>query len=104
MSATAVMHTIVRPRLHCSGRIPASLPATTTARTAVPGGSTFRVIDDPASDRVAAKLLIIDKDMALMLEWLRQAFPAPAYRVQVAATGAEGLKQVRIDAARRYSP
>ena len=98
MSATAVMHTIVRPRLHCSGRAPASLPATTTARTAVPGGSTFRVIDDPASDRVAAKLLIIDKDMALMLEWLRQAFPAPAYRVQVAATGAEGLKQVRIDA------
>jgi two-component system nitrogen regulation response regulator GlnG len=91
------MHTIVRPKLHSFGRAPASLSATTTAHTAVPGRSIFRVIDDRASRHVTPKLLIIDKDMALMPEWLRQAFPAPAFRVQVAATGAEGLRQVRID-------
>ena len=97
MPATAVMHTIVHPRLHCFGLAPASLSATTTAHTAAPGRRTFRVIDDRDSCRVTAKLLIIDKELVPMAGWLRQAFPAPAHRVQVAATGADGLAQVRID-------
>ena len=97
MSAPAAPCTIVSPRLHCFGRAPASLPATTVANAAVPGRSTFRVIDDRASCRVTADLLIIDKDMALMPEWLREAFPVSAYRVRVAGTGAEGLRHVRTD-------
>jgi len=80
MLATAPRHLIDRPKLQCFGRAPASLPASAAALTAAPGGSTFRVIDDRASCRVTAKLLIIDKDMAPMPEWLRQAFPAPTHR------------------------
>jgi DNA-binding NtrC family response regulator len=97
MSATAVSHTIVRSTVPCFGRAPVSLSATPAASIAAPGRSTFRVIDDRAICRVPANLLIIDEDVAQMPEWLRQAFPAPAHRVQVAATGAEGLGQVRID-------
>jgi DNA-binding NtrC family response regulator len=97
MPATAASRTTVRPGPHCFGRAPASVPATTAAYAAAPGRSTFRVIDDGAICRVTGNLLIIDKDMALMPEWLRQAFPPPAHRVQFAASGAEGLRQVRID-------
>jgi DNA-binding NtrC family response regulator len=40
-------------------------------------------------------LLLIDDDPALILEQVRQAFPAPRYRVDVAGTGAEGIEHVR---------
>src|ERR1700732_545788 len=39
-------------------------------------------------------LLLIDDDPALIPEQVRQAFPAPRYRVEVAGTGAEGLERV----------
>src|SRR5262244_2554185 len=39
-------------------------------------------------------LLLIDDDPALTPGQVRQAFPAPAHRVEVAATGAEGLERV----------
>src|SRR5437763_3938824 len=41
-----------------------------------------------------ARLLLIDDDPALIPEQVRQAFPAPRYRVEVAGTGAEGLERV----------
>src|SRR3954463_13836947 len=41
-----------------------------------------------------ARLLLIDDDPALIPGQVRQAFPAPAHRVEVAGTGAEGLEQV----------
>src|SRR5437868_14553368 len=42
-----------------------------------------------------ARLLLIDDDPALIPEQVRQAFPAPRYRVEVAGTGAEGLERIR---------
>ena len=42
-----------------------------------------------------AHLLLIDDDPALIPDQVRQVFPAPAHRVEVAATGAEGLKRIR---------
>jgi two-component system nitrogen regulation response regulator GlnG len=45
-----------------------------------------------------ARLLLIDDDPALIPEQVRQAFPAPAHRVEVAGTGAEGLERVRAGA------
>src|ERR1700681_2278015 len=39
-------------------------------------------------------LLLIDDDPVLIPEQVRQAFPAPRYRVEVAGTGAEGLERV----------
>ena len=42
-----------------------------------------------------AHLLLIDDDPVLIPEQVRQAFPAPRYRVEVAETGAEGIECVR---------
>jgi len=42
-----------------------------------------------------AHLLLIDDNPALIPGQVRQAFPAPAHRVEVAGTGAEGLERVR---------
>jgi two-component system nitrogen regulation response regulator GlnG len=44
-----------------------------------------------------AQLLLIDDDPDLIPEQVRQAFPAPRFRVHVASTGAEGLKRVNAD-------
>src|SRR5262245_35843934 len=41
-----------------------------------------------------AHLLLIDDDPALAPGQVRQAFPAPAHRVEVAATGADGLGRI----------
>jgi two-component system nitrogen regulation response regulator GlnG len=43
-----------------------------------------------------ARLLLIDDDPDLLLEQVRQAFPAPHHQVQVADTGSEGLRQIRV--------
>jgi two-component system nitrogen regulation response regulator GlnG len=43
------------------------------------------------------RLLLIDDDPALIVEQVRQAFPRPEHRVEVAGTGAEGLRQVRAE-------
>src|SRR5438477_1408682 len=42
-----------------------------------------------------AHLLLIDDDPAMVPEQVRHAFPAPEHRVEVAGTGAEGLKRAR---------
>jgi two-component system nitrogen regulation response regulator GlnG len=42
-----------------------------------------------------AHLLLIDDDPVLIPEQVRQAFPAPRYRVDVCGTGVEGLERVR---------
>src|SRR5438309_8923353 len=41
-----------------------------------------------------AHLLLIDDDPAMVPEQVRHAFPAPAHRVEVAGTGAEGLQRI----------
>src|SRR5216684_8602044 len=41
-----------------------------------------------------AHLLLIDDDPALIPGQVRQAFPAPDHRVEIAGTGAEGLQRV----------
>src|SRR6058998_2399750 len=41
------------------------------------------------------QLLLIDDNPALIPGQVRQAFPAPAHRVEVAATGAEGLERIQ---------
>ena len=42
-----------------------------------------------------AHLLLIDDDPVLIPKQVRQAFPAPSHRVEVAGTGAAGLEHVR---------
>src|SRR5215469_15050775 len=42
-----------------------------------------------------ANLLLIDDDPDLIAGQVRRAFPAPAHRVEVARTGADGLARVR---------
>src|SRR5262245_42722522 len=44
-----------------------------------------------------AHVLLIDDDPALIPEQVRQTFPAPGHRVEIAGTGAGGLEQVRGD-------
>ncbi|HEV3164171.1 MAG TPA: sigma-54 dependent transcriptional regulator, partial [Isosphaeraceae bacterium] len=44
-----------------------------------------------------ARLLLVDDDPALIPGQVRQAFPAPAHRVEVAGTGALGLERVRAE-------
>ena len=42
-----------------------------------------------------ANLLLIDDDPDLLPDQMRQVFPAPAHRVEIAPTGSEGLERVR---------
>ena len=58
-----------------------------------PAASSNRGRSGEAS-RIMNRLLLIDDDPALIPEQVRQAFPAPRYRVEVAGTGAEGLERV----------
>ncbi|HEX3450173.1 MAG TPA: response regulator, partial [Isosphaeraceae bacterium] len=44
-----------------------------------------------------AHLLLIDDDPALIPKQVRQAYPAPSHRVEVARTGALGVDRVRHD-------
>src|SRR2546421_12899735 len=44
-----------------------------------------------------AHLLLIDDDPAVIPEQVRQTFPRPANRVEVAGTGAAGIEHVRSD-------
>ena len=44
-----------------------------------------------------AHVLLIDDDPDLIAEQVRQAFPPPRHRVEVAGTGADGLSRVRAD-------
>src|SRR5256885_4796530 len=44
-----------------------------------------------------AQLLLIDDDPALIPEQVRQTFPGPRHRVEVAGTGGEGLERVRAE-------
>src|SRR6516165_4890018 len=44
-----------------------------------------------------ARLLLIDDDPAVIPEQVRQAFPGPRYRVEVAGTGADGIRFVRAE-------
>src|SRR3954447_26133039 len=43
-----------------------------------------------------AHMLLIDDDPALIPKLVRQVFPGPAHRVEVASTGAEGIERVSI--------
>src|SRR5262245_59316755 len=45
-------------------------------------------------ERSMPHLLLIDDDPALLPGQVRQAFPAPAHRVEVATNGAEGLERI----------
>jgi two-component system nitrogen regulation response regulator GlnG len=58
---------------------------------------TLGVANGKADDGSIAHLLLIGDDPTPMREQLRQAFPAPTHRVQVADTGNVGLEQVRTD-------
>ena len=42
-----------------------------------------------------ANLLLIDDDPDLLPDQMRQVFPAPAHRVEIAPTGSEGLGRAR---------
>ena len=44
-----------------------------------------------------ADLLLIDDDPVLIPQQVRQAFPAPSHRVDIAVTGTAGLERVRTD-------
>src|ERR1700687_5258541 len=46
------------------------------------------------SEPTMPHLLLIDDDPVLIPEQVRQAFPAPRYRVEGAGTGAEGIERV----------
>jgi two-component system nitrogen regulation response regulator GlnG len=41
-----------------------------------------------------ANVLLIDDDPALILKQVRHAFPVPEHRVEIASTGAEGLRRI----------
>src|SRR2546430_16220786 len=51
----------------------------------------------PGAEPIMPHVLLIDDDPAMIPEQVRQAFPAPRYRVEVAETGAKGLERVRAE-------
>jgi two-component system nitrogen regulation response regulator GlnG len=58
---------------------------------------TAEVANDQVHHGIAAQLLFIGGDLALMPQQLRRAFPAPTHRVQVASTSHAALEHVRTD-------
>src|SRR5260370_26034173 len=52
------------------------------------------VVRSVARERIMSHLLLIDDDPELLPEKVRHLFPAPAHRVEVAYTGAEGLQRL----------
>ncbi len=50
----------------------------------------------PGGREIMAHLLLIDDDRTSSLEQVRQAFPAPSHRVDIAGTGTAGLEHVRM--------
>src|SRR5271166_3119218 len=57
-------------------------------------GPSGRAPDTECED-IMAHLLLIDDDPALIPQLVRQVFPGPTHRVEVAGTGAEGLERIR---------
>src|SRR5260370_34542062 len=53
-----------------------------------------RILPLRRAPRCMANLLLIDDDPDLLPDQVRQVFPAPAHRVEIAHTGAEGLERV----------
>src|SRR5438477_4841787 len=53
--------------------------------------------NEPMAPRIMAHLLLIDDDPAVIPEQVRQTFPRPSNRVEVASTGAAGVEHVRTD-------
>jgi two-component system response regulator AtoC len=53
--------------------------------------------DPIESQPTMAHLLLIDDDLVLIPGQVRQAFPAPSHRVEVAGTGTTGLEHVRTE-------
>src|SRR6516225_3757863 len=54
----------------------------------------FPILPLSGGSRHMANLLLIDDDPDLLPDQVRQVFPAPAHRVEIAHTGAEGLQRV----------
>src|SRR4051794_25087517 len=59
--------------------------------------SSALVLHDAPGAIFIAHLLLIDDDEVLIPKQVRQAFPAPNHRVEVARTGREGLARVRAE-------
>src|SRR5438270_3408304 len=74
---------------------PGPLAASWTNRAAAAKITSSALIALDPPERSMAHLLLIDDDPALIPEQVRQAFPAPRYRVEVASSGSEGLARVR---------
>jgi CheY-like chemotaxis protein len=54
----------------------------------------FRILPLRGGSRHMAILLLIDDDPDLLRDRVSHVFPAPANRVEIAQTGAEGLERV----------
>src|SRR6516225_9102168 len=55
----------------------------------------FPILPPRGGSRPMADLLLIDDDPDLLPDQMRQVFPAPAHRVEIAPTGGEGLERAR---------
>ena len=51
-----------------------------------------------------ATLLLIDDDPDLLRDRVSHVFPAPAHRVEIAQTGAEGLERVALSISPQETP
>ncbi len=94
---TAFTMGILRGKLEPPG---SAAPGEQQARSfASPGKQYHCRIGDPGfrmplGRQSMAHLLIIDDDPELLPEKVRHVFPSPAHRVEIAYTGAEGLKRI----------
>ncbi len=88
MSVATMSRESMRPVLTFLREAAAHRAETADYRAGAPG----RPAHDPAS--APAHVLLVTDDPAGLAEPLRRAFPAPAYRVQVAGSGPGGLRHV----------